>query len=91
MGTKELSAKMKEYKELQRLIEEAEAEMEAIKDEIKEEMKARSVDELTADVFKATWKPVKSSRIDTTALKKAMPEIAQQFTKQTETQRFTIS
>ena len=45
---------------------------------------------MTVDVFKVRWKKVTSSRIDTTALKKALPELAQQFTKKTESRRFSI-
>ena len=94
MSTNEMSAKVRELKELQQLIEEATAEAEAIKDAIdaiKAEMEARSVEEMTVDVFKVRWKKVTSSRIDTTALKKALPELAQQFTKKTESRRFSIA
>lgn len=91
MGTQELTAKFREIKELQQLIEEAEAEMEALKDQIKAEMESRSVEELTADVFKIRWTTVKSSRFDTTAFRKAMPELAEQFTKDTTSRRFVIA
>lgn len=90
MSTRELASKAREYKELQALIEEAEAELEAIRDELKAEMEARSTDEMTVDVFKIRWTKVTGSRLDTAALKKAMPELAQQFTRQTETKRFSI-
>ncbi len=91
MGTQELTAKVREIKELQQLIEEAEAEMDALKDQIKAEMESRSVEELTADVFKIRWTTVKSSRFDTTAFRKAMPELAEQFTKDTTCRRFVIA
>ena len=91
MGTKELAAQARELKELQQLIEEAEAEMETLKDELKAELEARSVNEITADIFKIRWTTVKSSRFDTAAFKKAMPELAQQFTRQTESRRFVIA
>lgn len=70
MSSNEMSAKIRELKELQQLIEEATAEAEAIKDAIKAEMEARSVDEITVDVFKVRWTKVTSSRIDTTAFKR---------------------
>lgn len=90
MSTNEITAKIRQIKELQQLIEEAEAEMEAIKDAIKAEMTAREVDELTADVFKVRWTTVESSRFDSTAFKKAMPELFKQFSKQTTSRRFSI-
>ena len=45
MGTNELNAKVKELRELQQLIEEATAEAEAIKDELKAYMTAANVEE----------------------------------------------
>lgn len=91
MSTNEMTNKIRQIRELQQLIEEAEAEMEALKDSIKAEMTARNVEEMTVDVFKIRWITVKGSRFDTTAFKKAMPELAQQFTKPTESRRFTVA
>ena len=45
---------------------------------------------LLAGAFKVDWKPVITSRIDTAALKKMMPEIAERFMKQTTTRRFCV-
>lgn len=91
MSTNEMTNKIRQIRELQQLIEEAETEMEALKDAIKAEMTARNVEEMTVDVFKVRWTTVKSSRFDTTAFKKAMPELAKQFTKPTESRRFTVA
>lgn len=91
MSTNEMTMKIRQLRELQQLIEEAEAEMEALKDSIKAEMIARNVEEMTVDVFKIRWTTVKGSRFDTTAFKKAMPELAQQFTRPTESRRFTVA
>lgn len=90
MSTNEITTKIRQIKELQQLIEEAEAEMETLKDTIKAEMTARDVDELTADVFKVRWTTVESSRFDSAAFKKAMPELFKQFSKQTTSRRFSI-
>ena len=89
MSTTEITSKIKELRDLQALIEEAQAEAETIKDTIKAQM--GDCEELRADEYKITWKPVESSRIDTAALKKAMPQIAEAFTKTTTTRRFCIA
>ncbi len=89
MSTTEITSKIKELRELQALIEEAQAEAETIKDTIKAQM--GDCEELRAGEYKITWKPVESSRIDTAALKKAMPQIAEAFTKTTTTRRFCIA
>lgn len=91
MGTIELSNKVKELRELRHMAEELAAEIEAIQDTIKTEMTARDVDTLTGDDWRVTWKEVKSTRLDTTALKKALPEIAAQYTKTTNTRRFCVA
>ena len=91
MGTIELSNKVKELRELRHMAEELAAEIEAIQDTIKTEMTARDVDTLTGDDWRVTWKEVKSTRLDTTALKKALPEIAAQYTKTTSTRRFCVA
>ena len=89
MSAKEMEAKIRELRNLQALIAEAEAEAEAIRDEIKAEM--GETEELLAGEYKVTWKAVKSSRLDTSALKKALPEVAERFTKETTTRRFCVA
>lgn len=91
MSANELGSKIKELRELRRFAEEIAAEIAIIEDDIKAEMTARNVDEMTVDVFKIRWAKVTSSRIDTTAFKKAMPELAKQFTKTIESRRFSIA
>lgn len=82
---------MKELAQWQRMQEEAAAMVEALKDQIKEHMTAAGLEVLTGDEHKATYKTVSSSRIDTAALKKECPDIAAQYTKITETKRFTFA
>lgn len=89
MSANEVAMKCKELKELQRLIEEAQAEAEAIKDQIKAHMGDSEF--LTVGEYRVTWKPVTSSRLDTTALKKALPEVAEHFTKTTTIRRFVLA
>ena len=88
MSINELEAKVRELKELQTLIEEAQEEAEAIKDQLKAHMGER--EELRAGGYKITWKPVTSSRLDATALRKALPEVAKRFTRSTTVRRFCV-
>lgn len=89
MSMNEITAKIRELKSLQALIEEAEAEAETIKDQIKTVM--GDSEELRAGEYKVTYKSVTSSRIDTTALKKALPDVAEAFTKTSTARRFTVA
>ena len=91
MSTNEMTSKIRELKELKAMAEELAAEITAIEDTIKAEMTARNTDEMTVDVYNIRWTKVLSNRFDSSAFKKSMPELHAQFTKQTESRRFTIA
>ena len=78
-------------KELKAMLEEIEAEIDTIEDEIKAEMTARNTEEMSVDVYKVRWTKVTSSRFDTSAFKKTHAELYNQYTKQTETRRFCVA
>lgn len=88
MSTSEITAKLTEYQELKRMAEELEAEISAIQDEIKTVMGDSEL--LIAGPYKVTWKTVTSSRLDTSALKKALPDVAAQYTRTSTTRRFEV-
>ena len=81
--------KARELRSLLALIEEAQAEAENIKDELKAAMGENEA--VQAGEYKITYKLVTSARIDTTALKKALPDVAQAFTKESTTRRFCVA
>ncbi len=89
MSINELENKARELRQLQALIEEAQQEAEAIKDAIKAAM--GNSETLVAGEYKITWKSVTTARIDTSALKKALPEVAAAFTKETTVRRFCVA
>ena len=82
---------MAELAQYIRMQEEAAAMVESLKDQLKERMSAAGVDSLAGTEHKATYKAVTSSRVDTTALKKELPEVAARYTKTTTTRRFTFA
>lgn len=82
---------MKELAEYIRMQEEAAAMVESLKDQLKERMTAAGVESLAGSEHKATYKAVTSSRVDTAAIKRDMPEVAARYTKTTTTRRFTFA
>ena len=82
---------MKELAQYIRMQEEITETVEGLKDQIKAYMQENGLETLASDEHKATYKAVSSSRIDTTAFKKAFPSMAEQFTKTTTSQRFTFN
>lgn len=91
MSINEMDSKVKELRELRRMAEELQAEIDAAQDAIKAHMDSQGVDTLAGTDWKVTWKPVTSSRMDTSALKKALPEIAERFMKSTTSRRFVLA
>ena len=91
MATNEIISKLNEFSELRRMADELNAEIEAIQDAIKAHMTEADTDTITAGAFKVTWKAVTSTRIDTTALRKDLPEIWQEYGKTTTTRRFSVA
>lgn len=82
---------MAELAQYIRMQEEAAAMVESLKDQLKERMTAAGVESLAGSEHKATYKTGTSSRVDTTALKKDLPEIAARYTKTTTARRFTFA
>lgn len=91
MSTIEISNLVEALKEWETVLEDAKAEVENLKDAIKREMEARNVEHLEAGTHVVHWTAITSNRLDTGALKKAMPELAAQYTRAVTSRRFSVS
>lgn len=91
MSTIEITSIIEALKELESLIEEAKAEAETLRDEIKTEMLNRDTEELEAGQYIVRWTSVLTQRFDTTAFKKVMPDVYKAYTKQVSSRRFSIA
>ena len=91
MSISELDMKVKELRQLKRMADELAGEIEALQDGIKAHMTEQDTDTLTGTDWKITWKAVTSNRMDTTALKKELPDIAARYTKASVSRRFTLA
>ena len=91
MSSIEITSKIEALKDLESLIEEAKAEAEALRDEIKAEMLSRDTEEMEAGQYIVRWTSVLTQRFDTTAFKKVMPDVYKAYTKQIASRRFTIA
>ena len=91
MNTKEMTTKIHQLRKLTAKAEALAAEIESIKDEIKAEMTAQSVDELNGSDWKVTWKPVTSSRFDSAAFKKTHADLYGQYCKESTSRRFLMA
>ena len=91
MATNEMIKKIEALNEWEKIIADAQAEAEAIRDEIKQTMLDQDTEELTAGKYIVRWTSVLSNRFDTTAFKKVYGDLYKAFTKQSASKRFTIS
>lgn len=90
MSTNEISSKIQQLQELRTMAVELQAEIDAIQDDLKNHMEAVGVDELHGFSGRVTWRSVESRRLDTTALRKALPVLCDSFTRTTTTRRFCL-
>lgn len=91
MSSVELNSIAHDLLSVRSMIAELEAEKEALTDKLKAVMIERETEVLTGDGWKASWKNVSSTKLDSKALKAAMPDVVAKFTKTTTTPRFTIT
>ena len=91
MSNTEIQSKVNEIRELRRMADELAAEIESAQDAIKAHMTATDADTLTGTDYKITWKSVTSSRFDSAAFKRAMPDLAERFIKPTTSRRFVVA
>ena len=91
MSKTEMISKIEALNEWEALMEEAKAEAEALRDEIKAEMAREDIEEMEVGQYIIRWTSVLSNRFDTTGFKRAYADLYKQYTKQTASRRFTIS
>ena len=84
----DIIAKVQELMELRRMAEELQSEIDALQEAVKSFM--GSEESMIAGAFKVSYKSVTSSRLDSSALKRELPDIAARFMKQTTIRRFTV-
>ena len=91
MSRNELLTKIESLNEWEKLVADAQAEAESLRDEIKAEMLRLDTEELEAGAYIIRWTSVLSNRFDTTSFKKLHNELYKEFTKQVTSRRFSIT
>ena len=91
MSKTEMISKIEALNEWEALMEEAKAEADALRDEIKAEMAREGKEEMEVGQYIIRWTSVLSNRFDSTAFKKVLPDLYKTYTKQVSSRRFTIT
>lgn len=91
MTERMIENRIKKLQAIEAQIGELEEQAEALKAEIKADLEEKGVDELKTKNIIIRWKEIISNRIDSKALKAALPDVYSQFVKQTSSRRFTVA
>ena len=91
MTERMIENRVKKLRELEAQQKELEAQAEAIRAELKADLEEKGVDELKTTNFLLRWKEIVSNRIDSKALKAALPDVYGQFCRASVSRRFTIA
>ena len=91
MSMNELNATAQSLMSVRAMIEELQAEAEALTDKLKAAMVEQGSELLQGDGWKVTWKNVNSHRFDSKSFKADHADLYSQYSKATTTTRFTLS
>lgn len=91
MTERMIENRVKRLQEIEAQQKEMETAAEAIRAELKADMEEKGLDELKTKNFILRWKEIISNRLDSKALKAALPDVYGQFCKTSASRRFTIA
>ena len=91
MSMNELNTTARDLMSVRAMIEELQAEAEALADKLKAAMVEQGTEALQGDGWKATWKNVNSQRFDSKSFKADHADLYSQYSRQTTTTRFVLS
>ncbi len=91
MSKTELNSTAQDLISVRQMIEDLQAQAEALTDKLKAAMVDQGTEVLQGDGWKATWKNVTSSRFDSKAFKADHADLYGQYSKSTTTTRFVLS
>lgn len=86
-----MNARMQELAKLRTMREELEELISHEEHELRQYMLDNELEELIGEEHKATLKKITSSRLDSSALKKELPDVAARFMKTSSCTRFTFA
>ena len=91
MSIQEINSVAKDLISVRQMIEELQAEAEALTDKLKGAMVDQGTEVLQGDGWKASWKNVNSSRFDSKRFKADHADLYSQYSKATTSTRFVLN
>lgn len=91
MGERAIINRVKKLQELEAQKKAIEIQMEQLKDQIKQDMEKKGIEEVQAGIFLIRWKKIVSNRFDSKSFAKEHEGLYKQYMKESESKRFTIA
>ena len=91
MTDRQLNNRITKLQAIEAQQKELEAQAEAIRAEIKADLEAKGEDEHNTGSFIIRWKEIISRRLDSKALKAALPDVFAAYSKESSSRRFSIA
>ncbi len=91
MTNKQIDNRVKKLQAIEAKQKELEEQAEAIRAEIKADLESKGEDEHNTGNFIIRWKEIVSRRLDSKALKAALPDVFTAYTRESVSRRFTIA
>lgn len=91
MTNKQLDNRIKKLQGLEAQVKELEAQAEAIRAELKADLESKGEDEHNTGSFIIRWKEIITSRLDSKALKNALPDVFNAYSRESRSRRFSIA
>ena len=91
MTNKQLDNRVKKLQSIEAQVKELEEQADAIRAEIKADLEAKGEDEHDTGSFMIRWKEIISRRLDSKALKAALPDVFTAYSRESTSRRLTIA
>ena len=91
MTNKQLDNRVKKLQGIEAQMKELEVQAEAIRAELKADLESKGEDEHNTGSFIIRWKEIISRRLDSKALKAALPDVFAAYSRESTSRRFTIA
>ena len=91
MTREELKDTLKKLGRARKKLDAAKAQYDALKDMCRDHMIEEKLETLELDGYQLEYKLIITNNVDVKALKKAMPELCERFSRVAESRRFTVT
>lgn len=91
MTNKQLDNRVKKLQGIEARMKELESQADAIRAEIKADLESKGEDEHDTGSFIIRWKEIISRRLDSKALKAALPDVFAAYSTESSSRRFSIA